>query len=276
MNSCRDIGCVLAALLFAGCGLPPNYQPKDGERFWTLIDSEHWTADASLSWSPFRDVQSSSGTAVLTWRLGRDAAKPRAFPVGDNCMVHQGTWNDTEFTPPSHGDMTFDDGSGKSLKFVTVRTHCGFESGADDWKAGQQMSLKAAGDALPAFELQNEIPAEPTLTTWDLAKVKPDEIKLSRSKQVDLEWTGGSGEVLVAMTVYSFPAFDFIHGIWCWFPAEAGKGTVPLEAIQTLPKDFFSPHFYFAGLKRTAATTETVDVDWLAWFGRGAQFVWEK
>lgn len=279
MFTVRCTALLFAMVLCASCGLPPSYEPKAGERFWTLLDGEHYSKDNAAGWVPFEMRGDAAGLGILTWRLGKDALLPHAWKVGDNCTITEGTWRDTEFSPPSHGKGTFIGAASGSNEFALARTVCGATGEKDDWKVGSALRAKADGDALPAFDISGTVPAAIKLTTWDLAKAQTDDIKVPRDRALELKWEAGSGEVMVMLSQYTnLPDMDFIHTTWCFFPADAGTGTVPLEVIQSLHKqsDVFESHLYFAGVDHKQSTSGNTDFDWAVWNGSGATIMWEE
>jgi len=279
MTAIRCVGHFCAFVLFAACDLPPNYEPKAGERFLSIVDVEHWSKDKSAGWSPFRDVKTMSQAYVITWHLGQDAPLPHAWRVNDQCVVAEGAWRNTDFSPPSHGAITFEGAAGGTQEFVFDRNGDGFTGEADAWKEGSNLSIKAAGDKLPGFEFSSTVAPEVKLTTWDLATVKSDEIKISRSKALDLAWTPGSGKALVLFMQYGGPPdTDLIHSAWCSFPADTGTGSIPLEVIKTMHEQskVSMSHLYFGSLVHEEVTSGNTDIDWMVWNGKGATIVWEK
>jgi hypothetical protein len=279
MNAIRCIVSVCAFLVLASCGLPPSYEPQSSERFQTIVDVEHWLKDDAPGWSPIRNIATYSQAALLTYRLGQDAKLPHAWWATDNCLVTEGTWRDTDFTPPSYGAATIDGTKDGAHEFEAARTHFGYGGSKDDWGGGSNLKVKTAGDTLPAFEFSATVAPEIKLTTWDMASVKSDQIKIPRDRALDLTWTPGSGNVLVLFIQYNgLPDIDFIHTVWCSLPAESGTGTIPYDVIRTIHQQakVYMSHLYFGSLVRDRFTSANSDVDLFVWNGRGASIVWEN
>lgn len=271
MRSLRDLLC---SLFLVGCSLPQEYTPRAGERFWTLASVEHWTRDYAKVGAETPDFRLTVQAAVATYRLGKDAASPRAFWVNDACLVAEGSWGETDFTPPSHGELTLTGLTGGNHTLEADRTGFGFVAKDEPWQAGTTLAIKASGGTLPAFSFGSTVDAEPTLTTWDLSTLRADTLSLPRTQALTVAWTPRQGEVLLLLLQAGLtPSGD--RAIFCHYPAEPGTGTVPLDALQTLlpQAQVKLSHLYFASVVRQQLQTESTDIESLVWNGRAASIL---
>lgn len=260
-----------AVVVCLGCGLPPHHDGSGPYRFHSLNLLSHWTENtAAKDATPvFRD---SSNVGTVTWRLGKEAPKPRAWAVNDACMVGEGTWRDTDTSPPSHGKTVLTGGP-KAVTFVDDRTATAATLDPV-LEPGSTWSLKAEGGGLPGFEMGGTLGEERTLTSPAMSAAGREALHLARSAAFTVTWEPGSGDVFLGLFQYTPDAnADGYHMIWCRWPASAGTGTVPTDALGTLveQKSAGFTELYFGSLARQAQTTERVDLEFLLWHGRGAR-----
>jgi len=100
-RAASGLGCV--SLVGTSC-LPPAYVPEEGEEMLSLVSVERWSRNNEPDAA--EPSQGHAIAALVTWRFGQEAPLPRAWFDGD-CLVTEGTWTDTEFSPPSHGELSF-------------------------------------------------------------------------------------------------------------------------------------------------------------------------
>jgi len=99
------------------------------------------------------------------------------------------------------------------------------------WDGGEDISVKALGDAVPAFDQKVKAPSAVTLTkpAWP-APGTP--LAVNRANALDLQWTGGSaGDVTVLL---SSAGGGKSAVITCKFPSAGGTGTVPASSLGKL------------------------------------------
>ena len=103
---------------------------------------------------------------------------------------------------------------------------------------GEAVTFRAAGDAVPAFDIASAMPLalhleEPTLTTTALGKAGAT---LKRTQDLPLSWSrGAAGVVLVAESMTE----DTDKNVWlslsCELPSEPGTATIDREVLAALP-----------------------------------------
>jgi hypothetical protein len=99
------------------------------------------------------------------------------------------------------------------------------------FKAGADISVKAAGDKVPAFDKTVKGPSIVTVTapTWPAAG---QPFQVDRTKAIDLVWKDGTaGDVTASV---SSLAGDKSATVMCKFAANANKGTIPAAALGKL------------------------------------------
>ena len=262
----------------SSCGVPPTYTPEPGERFWAMVVAERWTRDDAELGSPTSKVNTHSIAAVAAWRLGADAPLPRAVRVNDECLALEGSWADTAFSHPSFGELTFDFDGHAVQSLAQNRESDAYEwMNAEGWTAGSQVTLRAAGAAIPAFEKSGSVPPEPTLNSWNMPALKMGELHVSTSQALALDWAPQADDVLLLVLQTRKQAFEDLHLLYCVFPGQRGAGTVPLEAMQRLGKqaDIGIGNVYFASIRRERWSDGNTDFEWSTWNGRCARATWD-
>lgn len=264
---------VVCLLLGSAC-LPPAYEPEASERFWGLMALEKWKKDEAKPGAPDRNWKTYAMTALVTWRLGRDAPLPRAWAEGP-CMVTEGTWADTTFAPPEHGTITLTGATSEPQKLVAYRDTWGVPDLVDDnvWPEGRELTVSATGGALGAFSFTSTVPAVPQVSSVDFDGLKPEELHVSRSAPLTVHWTPQSGEVLVTFVQIDSVKYEFFHTIWCSFPGMDGSGTVPAAALGTFvdKSKTYLTHMYVGTVVRQPLTVGPVDYELRQWSGRAVR-----
>jgi hypothetical protein len=91
---------------------------------------------------------------------------------------------------------------------------------------GESITVRATGGEVPSFMGLVTAPSEPTLS-------QPITQPISRNADYGLSWSdGGAGQLRVSLTV---PQMNGNPGIDCTFPAAAGAGAIPAQALSMLP-----------------------------------------
>ena len=100
------------------------------------------------------------------------------------------------------------------------------------WAGGEDISVKAAGDTVPAFAQKVKAPSIVTLTEPTLPAAG-QQLTVDRTKEMKITWTGGtSGDVQVAI---SGSAGNKLTSISCTFPASNSNGAITAAALGKLP-----------------------------------------
>mgnify|MGYP005853459669 CR=1 FL=1 len=99
------------------------------------------------------------------------------------------------------------------------------------WSADADISVKAAGDTIPAFDQKVKAPAVVTLTAPEWPQVGQP-LAVDRTKSIELAWTdGGAGDVTAQISTL---AGNKTASVSCTFEAASGKGTIPAAALGKL------------------------------------------
>jgi hypothetical protein len=264
----------LVASLFtlcAGCGLP---LPDDGSgpwKFYSAVAVEHWIENSAGVKAETPNYFTASQAAVVTWRIGKDAPLPHMWRHDANCLVIEGSWKDTDHIPPSHGKMTVIAAPGGPKLLSADRNGYWVRLSDPALKEGVAVTVTGAGDALPAFELSATVDAEMTLTSPAIAVANREQLHISRATPFTVTWEPRAGQVLLQLMQYP----DIFHGVWCTWPAMAGTGTVPVEALGTLlgPDAVDFSGLYFGSVVGELQTNEKEELQGQFWNGRGGHVI---
>lgn len=104
------------------------------------------------------------------------------------------------------------------------------------WSGGENLTISAAGDVVPAFQEVLFAAMPVTLTSPSLPPA-PAQATISTNAPLNVSWTGGSGGTVTVMLTRSVTAgsTDTVM-LSCAFPAAGGAGTIPATAMAMLPK----------------------------------------
>lgn len=261
-----------------GCEALPEHASATGPyRFYSVLAVEHWTQNRASQVAAEPNFQTSSQAAVVTWRIGKDAPLPRAWAADDHCMVFEGSWRDTEFSPPSHGKVTLTVAS-KSSDMGEGRTAVGLEMQPNDLKAGTSVAASAPGEGLPAFSFSSTLGPQLSPTSHPLATAALDQIHLVRTAPLVVTWDAVDGEVELSVMQYTKDTDqELLRSIWCHWPGSAATATVPAIAVDELIESsaVSMSTMYFGSLARELKTIEQADVELWMWNGYGSRILVE-
>lgn len=132
-------------------------------------------------------------------------------------------------TPADAGVITITGGA----EAVTLTPQAGTYPPAEGmralWTGGEVLRFSAAGGTVPAFSGTVTAPPQVVVSTLGDAAWPTAAVPLPRSAPLVIRWsTGAMTDVLVYVDTQQ-------GGVGCAFPASAGTGTVPAEALAALP-----------------------------------------
>jgi hypothetical protein len=95
------------------------------------------------------------------------------------------------------------------------------------WNAGDDVPIHSAGGVLPAFSVTLKMPGAVKMLSMPA-------VDLDTSTPLALSWSATDGDVILSLGQSVFDNdFDYLD-VLCTFPGEAGKGTIPVQALQSL------------------------------------------
>lgn len=264
----------VVALSLSACGLPPHYQPKSDERFWGLMALEKWTKDQATPGATSRNWKTFAMTALVTWRIGREAPLPRMWTEGP-CTVTEGTWADTPWSPPAHGTITLTGRTDTPVELYPFRTTWGVKDLEGDavWPDGRELTVEASGGDLGTFSFTSTVKPPPEVLSHDLAGLRPEELHVPRTEPVTVRWVPQPDEVNVTFVQADAAQYEFFHTIWCHFPGMDGTGTVPAAALGSFvdKQKTYLTNMYVGTVVRQSAPTAQVDYELWQWNGRAVR-----
>jgi hypothetical protein len=104
------------------------------------------------------------------------------------------------------------------------------------WATGSDITVKAAGDTIPAFEKVLKAPASVTVTA-PAAPAAGQSLDVDRAKELPFTWTGGGdGDVSVSVSAALLENNKVTKSssITCKFPSKDNKGTISAAAMGKL------------------------------------------
>jgi hypothetical protein len=103
------------------------------------------------------------------------------------------------------------------------------------WNGGEQIVAVGAGSAaVPAFQAKGVAPID---AIWSSPALPPSgtPFALSRGSPLQIQWTGGSGQVTVSLRGSKPGIGQGVVALDCVFDAAAGGGTIPVADLELLP-----------------------------------------
>ncbi|MGZ3418067.1 MAG: hypothetical protein ACXVEE_09405 [Polyangiales bacterium] len=242
--------------------LPDASEP----RFHAAIFLERWK----------RADPKAEHTIASAMTFGNLPGQPGLHGADEYCRYHEViVWSDTGPKPPDYGTFHL---TAPALGTVQFTEKAAYEPplGALGWNAGDLLKIATTGAEVPAFALEDTVPAPAILTTYDLPSVVAQQIHIDRSKPLPLEWTPVSTEVFLLLLQFD-DAANPRRGLWCFFPGASGSAAVSTAALEHLleSKSVTLSNLYFGGASRKTKALERVDVEMVTWNAQGARVVVE-
>jgi hypothetical protein len=267
--------CLLAATVL-GCGAgggDPIDAPVDALVDTTPADAPTDVREPGRYYAFMTLERWSRGGAVVTGgglqTYFHDWPEPSMAWLDTRCLVHGGEWAGTGRNPPSYGALTTEGLTQGTVTWIDSPEGpwIGVDNGFD---TGSTLTTRSTGGDIPAFTFTATVPAVPVLTSHDNTLPGPGMITIPRTAPLALTWQPVAGELLVLFLQATPGDFHIYHGIQCFFPADAGAGEVPREALATLQSsaELGQTNFYVALVSRERRTLPTIDLDLLLWNGR--------
>lgn len=224
-----------------------------------------------------RDGLTKSASSLLLLHKDKDTTEPRMERIDDRCLFHTPLrWDLTGHLPPSFGTVTqkgpgdFEIECEQQPNYYTT----GGMQGAPILAAGDTIELTATGAVMPAFDFSGIIPQLPTLTSQNLATLKPFEWTIHLAEPLDLTWIPTSGEVQ-AMIIQLGPTGQQQGALRCVFPGEDGAAIIPAETMSHIPigGDATEANFYFFGTNRQTRAIQGLEMEFMTINGLAVRVV---
>jgi hypothetical protein len=197
----------------------------------TVIKAGATTINTYSAIASFSEVAASTGTGTenpcKTSMEGTCSITECTTPQGGT----QTGGNPTATKAPDAGEITI--AGSTTVKLDAAADTGAYKPGSGQvelFAAGADISVKAAGATVPAFDQKVVGPGQITVTsTWPAAGTAFD---VDRTKDINLVWTGGTAGDVTASLVSN--ASGKTGTVSCKFPAADGKGTIPAAALAKL------------------------------------------
>src|SRR5690606_4233116 len=102
-----------------------------------------------------------------------------------------------------------------------------------DWQSGDVVSVRVAGDTVPAFESEAQIPEELVVHTPEFEQ--SFDFNVDRSIPLEVTWTGG-GAATVEVVILQATGTELSEAtnVVCDFPAASGAGVISPSVLSHL------------------------------------------
>ena len=193
----------------------------------------------SASAAFFESVTTGATTGAATCKTSTDGA----------CTISECDFSGAEAPAPADPGTPATPAKAPHAGDITVEASETFTLAADDkgayaaktgqtqlWATGSDITVKAAGDTIPAFEKVLKAPASVTVTA-PAAPAAGQSLDVDRAKELPFTWTGGGdGDVSVSVTaaVLENNKLTKSSSIACKFPSKDNKGTISAAAMGKL------------------------------------------
>lgn len=177
---------------------------------------------------------SKEGNVLLQSSVGHGGAANAEFTVAVRCTEQAFgacAVRTCPATPPagaSAGTITVT-GAAAPVSLVPQGTNYATLGTPDLYQGGEMLTYAAAGADVPAFTGDLVVTSQAQLTAPEITPTSAD-VVVDRTKDLAVTWTGGSGEITVAISANADP----MHVVSCRFPASSGADSVPAAALAML------------------------------------------
>lgn len=268
-------GAALLLSAIGACGGAPSVAPDAGAADGSTVDrpaARRYRAVVMLErWARADPRAEHTIAAVLSFNT--DGSQPFLRDVDARCRYHERVdWTATQ-PPPDYGTFHL---AAPAIGEATFTEASGYEpsGGALGWDTGAALRVWTTGGEVPAFSLDDTVPAQASLTSHDLSALRAQELVIPRDSPFALRWTPAPTEVF-ALVLQFDEAASPQRGLWCFFPGAEGSASIPVAALSHLldSSGVAFTNFYFSGVSRRSRSLERVDVEMVTWKGQAARIL---
>lgn len=202
---------VVAVALCACSGAPEagvDARPPQGEHLpGTVTVSQYLQPERTSIYGSFEDGRDQCGTSLVSGCTVTHCFAPDSYAQGFDAGVLTVSGSTTHMLNPTTASYY------RGLLYS-------YGAMAHQFVEDETLTVSTIGATVPKFETTISMPARATA-------VRPSSLVISRTEPFAINWTGGSGDVVV---YFSYG----IEGINCHFAADAGAGTVPADVTAML------------------------------------------